>query len=48
MERVRAHEIVSRELLMDEPAMGLSPSMVENVGMIIQETHETGIGIPSH
>jgi branched-chain amino acid transport system ATP-binding protein len=32
-------------LLMDEPSMGLSPSMVENVGMIIQAIHSTGIGI---
>jgi branched-chain amino acid transport system ATP-binding protein len=32
-------------LLMDEPSMGLSPSMVENVGMIIQSIHSTGIGI---
>ncbi len=32
-------------LLMDEPSMGLSPLMVENVGEMIQEIHKTGISV---
>jgi branched-chain amino acid transport system ATP-binding protein len=34
-----------RLLLMDEPSMGLSPLMVEHVGEMIQEIHETGISV---
>jgi len=32
-------------LLMDEPSMGLSPVLVEEVGNIIKDIHKTGIGI---
>jgi len=32
-------------LLMDEPSMGLSPIMVENIGRIVQDIHKAGIGI---
>lgn len=32
-------------LLMDEPSMGLSPSMVENVAAIIRDINKNGIGI---
>jgi branched-chain amino acid transport system ATP-binding protein len=32
-------------LLMDEPSMGLSPIMVETIGGIVQDIHQTGIGI---
>jgi branched-chain amino acid transport system ATP-binding protein len=32
-------------LLMDEPSMGLSPIMVENIGQIVRDIHQTGIGI---
>ena len=32
-------------LLMDEPSMGLSPLMVESIGHIVQNIHQTGLGI---
>ena len=41
----RALMSAPRLVLMDEPSMGLSPLMVENVGEIIQAVHETGIGV---
>jgi branched-chain amino acid transport system ATP-binding protein len=41
----RALMSAPRLVLMDEPSMGLSPLMVENVGEIIQGIHETGIGV---
>ena len=34
-----------RLLLMDEPSMGLSPRMVEHVGEMIRDIHETGISV---
>lgn len=41
----RALMSAPRLVLMDEPSMGLSPLMVENVGEIIQAINETGIGV---
>jgi branched-chain amino acid transport system ATP-binding protein len=41
----RALMAAPRLLLMDEPSMGLSPIMVENIGKIVQDIHQTGIGI---
>lgn len=32
-------------LLMDEPSMGLSPILVETIGSIVRDIHQTGIGI---
>ena len=34
-----------RLLLMDEPTMGLSPIMVEEIGRIIKEVHERGVTV---
>ncbi len=41
----RALMAAPKLLLMDEPSMGLSPIMVENIGHIVEDIHETGIGI---
>jgi branched-chain amino acid transport system ATP-binding protein len=41
----RALMTAPKLLLMDEPSMGLSPLMVENIGRIVQDIHKTGIGI---
>jgi branched-chain amino acid transport system ATP-binding protein len=41
----RALMAAPKLLLMDEPSMGLSPLMVENIGHIVEDIHETGIGI---
>ena len=41
----RALMAAPKLLLMDEPSMGLSPIMVENIGHIVQDIHRTGIGI---
>jgi branched-chain amino acid transport system ATP-binding protein len=41
----RALMAAPKLLLMDEPSMGLSPIMVENIGHIVQDIHQTGIGI---
>ena len=32
-------------LMMDEPTLGLSPLMCRRVGEIVEEIHQTGIGI---
>jgi branched-chain amino acid transport system ATP-binding protein len=34
-----------RLLMMDEPTLGLSPLMCRRVGQIVEEIHQTGIGI---
>jgi branched-chain amino acid transport system ATP-binding protein len=41
----RALMSAPRLLLMDEPSMGLSPRMVENVGEMIREINKTGISV---
>jgi branched-chain amino acid transport system ATP-binding protein len=41
----RALMAAPKLLLMDEPSMGLSPIMVENIGHIVQDIHQAGIGI---
>jgi branched-chain amino acid transport system ATP-binding protein len=41
----RALMAAPKLLLMDEPSMGLSPLMVENIGHIVQDIHRAGIGI---
>ena len=41
----RALMAAPKLLLMDEPSMGLSPIMVENIGSIVKDIHQTGIGI---
>ena len=41
----RALMAAPKLLLMDEPSMGLSPIMVENIGNIVKDIHQTGIGI---
>jgi branched-chain amino acid transport system ATP-binding protein len=41
----RALMAAPKLLLMDEPSMGLSPIMVENIGHIVQDIHQSGIGI---
>jgi branched-chain amino acid transport system ATP-binding protein len=41
----RALMAAPKLLLMDEPSMGLSPIMVEQVARIVQDIHEAGIGI---
>jgi branched-chain amino acid transport system ATP-binding protein len=41
----RALMAAPKLLLMDEPSMGLSPVMVENIGRIVQDIHKAGIGI---
>ena len=41
----RALMTAPKLLLMDEPSMGLSPIMVEQVARIVRDIHEAGIGI---
>ncbi len=41
----RALMAAPKLLLMDEPSMGLSPIMVENIGHIVEDIHQAGIGI---